>query len=163
MRLFLTGLCCFVFVIAATRANGQTATGFSRSAFYRCMAGTDGRMLDQQLEQLNTGSFPGRQAFEGALLMKKAGMVSGAKKKLEVFKDGHRKLEAAIKKDSGNPEYRLLRLMIQEHAPKVLGYRDNIQSDRQFLEQHFDELPGAAQQAASDYHRQSGAGKPEKP
>ncbi len=156
-------LLCIMLMAAAKPCTAQSASGFSRTGFYRSMAGKDSKSVDQQLELLNAASLPDRQAWEGALLMKKAGLVAGAKKKLDLFKEGHRKLEAIIQKDSSNPEYRLLRLMIQEHAPKVLGYKNDIVADRAFVQRHFDELPKAAQLAAKDYNQGTEAGKPEKP
>lgn len=162
MRAFLGCLLCIMLIAAAEPCLAQSASGFSRSSFYRSMAGRDGKSVDQQLELLDAAVLPDKQAWEGALLMKKAGLVTGAKNKLDMFKEGHRKLEAIIQKDSSNPEYRLLRLMIQEHAPKVLGYRNNIVADRAFVQRHFDELPKAAQLAAKEYNRGTD-GNTEKP
>lgn len=163
MRAFLGFLLCCMLLAAVKPGRAQSASSFSRISFYRSMAGKDSKAVDLQLELLHAASLPDKQAWEGALLMKKAGLVSGAKKKLDLFKEGHRKLEAIIQKDSTNPEYRLLRLMIQEHAPKVLGYRNDIAGDRAFVQQHFDELPKAAQQAAKEYNRGAAADKTEKP
>jgi len=108
-------------------------------------------VLDQQLNLLKQWSGPEKQAYSGALTMKKAGYVSGAGKKLRTFKAGNKDLEAAIDQDKDNAEYRFLRLMIQEHAPGILGYNDNLQADSDYIRKSFKNLHPAARQAVIDY------------
>ena len=64
--------------------------------------------------------------FTGALLMKKAGFNAPPAIKLHLFKSGHKMLEAAIRNNPENAEFRFLRLIIQEHAPGILGYKNDI-------------------------------------
>ena len=87
--------------------------------------------------------------------MKKAGLISGAGKKLNTFKDGHKKLEASLQKDSGNTEYRFLRLMIQENAPGILGYKDDLKKDSEYIRKNFKNLPQEAKNAVIDYSKNS--------
>ena len=54
-------------------------------------------------------------------------------KKLSYFNEGKKTLEYAIKADPKNLEIRLMRLITQEKAPKMLGYTHNIAEDRSFL------------------------------
>ena len=42
-------------------------------------------------------------------------------------------MEYAVKSDPGNLEIRLMRLITQEKAPRILGYTQNISEDRTFL------------------------------
>ena len=42
-------------------------------------------------------------------------------------------LEGVIKKDPSNYEVRLLRLSIQENAPKITGYNKDIEEDKKFI------------------------------
>ena len=53
--------------------------------------------------------------------------------KRESLSKGEQKLEASIKKDPQNVELIFLRLTIQLNLPSVLGYNDNIESDKKFL------------------------------
>ena len=39
-------------------------------------------------------------------------------------------LQGPIKKDKANAEFNFLRLIIQEHAPKVVDYRNDIENDK---------------------------------
>lgn len=50
--------------------------------------------VDQQLSALKSYSGTEKEASEGALLMKKSGLMNKAKEKLNLFKSGRSKLEA---------------------------------------------------------------------
>ena len=54
-------------------------------------------------------------------------------KKMTYFNEGKNTMEAAIKSDPKNLEVRLMRLITQESVPKLLGYFQNIEEDRNFL------------------------------
>jgi hypothetical protein len=92
-----------------------------------------------------------KEGFEGALLMKKAGLSSSLKDKLSFFKAGEKKLEAALQKDSNNTEYHFLRLLIQENAPAILGYNDEIEKDVNFIYKNFKHLTPMIQKIVVDY------------
>ena len=61
--------------------------------------------------------------------MKQAGFKFLPTKKLSLFIEGKNLLENAIAKHPKNVEMKLLRLMIQENAPRFLGYSDNCTKD----------------------------------
>lgn len=128
---------------------------FDRSAFYQAMASTKVETVDNQLNAIKDAPKKDQQVYEGALLMKKAGLVSNSKNKLNLFKSGRNKLEAVLAKDSTNAEWRFLRLMIQEHAPKILNYRREIDKDSQFVSKFFKSLSPVVQQAVTDYSKKS--------
>jgi hypothetical protein len=142
-----------LFVITAP-GNVQK-TGFDRSAFYHAMASDNLDEINTQLGILKETSSNDKDAYEGALLMKKAGLVSKAKDKLSLFKSGRQKLEAAIKKESGNTEFYFLRLIIQEHAPKMVNYRNELENDCLLVRARYKSLPPAVQQAIIDYNKKS--------
>ena len=126
-----------------------------RAAFYNVMAAGKLDQINAELEVVKKSAMPGKTAFEGTLLMKKAGVVSGPGKKLSLFKAGHTKLEAEIAKDSANTELRFLRLMIQENAPGILGYKGELQKDREHIRKHFTSLLPVVQHAITDYSKKS--------
>ena len=146
---------CFLGV----QGKGQRPV-FDRSYFYAAMASASVSEIDGQLALLKTASLPEKEAYEGALLMKKSGMVTKAKDKLSLFKSGRAKLEAAIAKDPDNTEFRFLRLIIQEHAPKVVNYRSEIEKDSKLIRSNYKNLPPAVQQAIADYSKKSSVLKP---
>lgn len=100
-------------------------------------------------------SFQEKQAYEGALLMRKAGLLKRPKDKLHVFKQGATKLETAISGNNSNAEYRFLRLIIQEHAPKILKYNKQINDDSAIIKTHFKSMQPPVQQAVKDYAESS--------
>jgi len=143
---------CFAFCITSARSYGQQ---FSRQQFYKAMAGKNAGEIDAQLASLKQSNISGKEAFEGALLMKKADLVESKKEKLNLFKSGKAKLEPAIAKDTANAEYRFLRLQIQEHAPKAVKYNDKLKSDKMFISKEYKNLSPEIQQAILDYSKQS--------
>jgi hypothetical protein len=54
-------------------------------------------------------------------------------KKMSYFNEGKKNLEKAVKDDPKNVEIRLMRLITQEQAPKLLGYTKNIEEDRKLI------------------------------
>lgn len=139
----------------------ESAAKFNRKELFAAMASPDVANVDNQLNALKDTDVKGKSAYEGALTMKKAGLVKGANKKLKLFKEGHKKLEAAITKDKENGELRFLRLMIQEHAPGILGYKDDLDKDSAYIRQSFKKLPVDVQQAITSYSKTSKVLRPE--
>src|ERR1700743_2133811 len=76
---------------------------FDKAGYYVVMASGSLTDVDSVLSLLQQGA--AKEAFEGALLMRKAGLLHRPKEKLSVFRSGALKLEAALAKDSGNAEY----------------------------------------------------------
>ena len=152
IRMFFNLLILFLVITV----KGKTQhTGFDKSAFYSAMASNNLEEINLQLNNVKGASIIEKEAYEGALLMKKAGLVTKAKEKLSLFKAGRLKLEASIKKDNGNAEFNFLRLIIQEHAPKAVNYRKDIENDVSIIRSNFKTLPQVVQLAISDYSKKS--------
>jgi hypothetical protein len=143
-------------VIITKFAVGQEKrTEFDRSNFYAVLARDSLPEVEALLKILKKDSFVGKQAFEGTLLMKKAGMVVSPKSKLSLFKLGHKELETELARDTGNAEFHFLRLVTQEHAPGIVHYRDKLQEDSLFIHRYFRNLPPVVQRAIVDYSKKS--------
>jgi hypothetical protein len=69
-------------------------------------------------------------------------------------------LENAIISDNKNAELRFLRIMIQEHAPKILDYRKQIDGDNELIHSGYKNLPPVVQKAVVDYCKKSKVLKP---
>ncbi|MXN90018.1 hypothetical protein GR160_02165 [Flavobacterium sp. Sd200] len=76
-------------------------------------------------------------AYKAAALTLKAKHEKGLLNKKNLFTKGAKLLEAVIKRDASNYEARLLRLSIQENAPKITGYDDEIDNDKTFIIKNF--------------------------
>ena len=128
---------------------------FDKSGYYHVMASGDLAAVDSELVVL-VHTMPGeKDAYEGALQMKKAGLLHRPKDKLAVFRSGAIKLESALAKDSSNGEYHFLRLIIQEHAPAVVHYNKNQEIDSRYVLKTFKTLSPVVRKAILDYSEHS--------
>jgi len=119
------------------------------------MASDNLHEINAQLNIVTVISASEKEAYEGALLMKKAGLITKAKDKLSLFKSGRLKLEASLKKDNRNIEFYFLRLIIQEHAPKIVNYRTELENDSLLVRTNYKTLPQVVQQAIIEYSKKS--------
>lgn len=147
------GLHASLVTLVAAQSN-ETAS------YYAALASKELTVLDDQLAILNNSNTKFKTAYEGALRMKRAGLLKGPPNKLKEFKAGREKLEKEISAHPDNAEFRFLRLMIQENAPKILGYDDNVEADLKILQQHFPSLPAALKTVITDYSKTSRIIKP---
>ena len=76
---------------------------------------------------------PEEFGYEAAYHMFMAKHSSSPFKKMSFFKNGRKMLEDQIAKNPRNIELRYIRLCIQYYIPSYLGYKDNIEEDKQFL------------------------------
>jgi hypothetical protein len=142
-------------------ANGQRSTANSqrstvnRVTFYKAMEESNKDLVNAQLVELQTAPTEIRDAFTGAMLMKKSGFVAPPAIKVHLFKEGHKMLEAAIRQYPDNAEFRFLRLIIQEHAPGILGYKNDLQKDNEFIQKSYKSLPEELQQIMANYSKKS--------
>ena len=143
----------FLFLIV----NGETRAqaGFDKERYYEVMATNQIQVIDNEIDVLKKSALASTGAYEGALLMKKAGLVKKGKDKIDLFKAGRKKLEAAIKTDPQNAEWRFLRLMIQENAPKAVNYRNELDADCKFVADNFKALSPVVQKAINNYSKNS--------
>ena len=127
----------------------------NRTAYYKAMQSENKTLVDAQLAELNSAPADVKNAFLGAMTMRKAGIGGNPASKLKLFKQGHKMLEAAIKQDPDNAEYRFLRLMIQENAPGILGYKNDEEKDSAFIRKSYKSLPEDLQKTIADYNKKS--------
>jgi hypothetical protein len=135
--------------------NALAQNSYNKQAFYEAMSSGSLQEVEQQIKEAEKASGTDKQAILGTLTMKKAGLISGPGKKLKAFKAGHKELEASISQDKDNAEYRFMRLMIQENAPGILGYKGEIETDSDYIRKTFKTLPGTLQKAIVHYAKTS--------
>ena len=134
---------------------GRPVQSFDKSGYYAVLAAGGITGIDSELTVLNSVLPKEKEAYEGALLMRKAGSLGRAKEKLRVFRSGAVKLESALAADSSNGEYHFLRLIIQEHAPAVLHYNKDMDKDSQQIYRTYRDLSPAVKKAIIDYSKHS--------
>ena len=121
-------------------------------AFYEAFKSDSIEVISKELNLLELQKETSlTKAYRGALLMKKSSSLSSLKEKLDLFKIGHSLLEKEISTNPSNVEYRFLRLVIQEKAPRILKYNVNIDEDKSLIIKGFSQLPTNVKQFVRDY------------
>lgn len=90
-------------------------------------------------------------AYKAAALTLQAKHAKGLMIKKKLFEKGAKLLESVIARDASNYEARLIRLNIQEGAPKITGYKKDIAEDKAFLIKHYDSQPAALKKFTKDF------------
>jgi len=91
------------------------------------------RTLIKTLGSYSVKNEPLLAGYRGAATMIMARHAFNPVTKLRHFKQGRALLEEAIVEAPQNAELRYLRYSIQTNCPSFLGYKDNLQADRQLL------------------------------
>ena len=127
-----------------------------RKSIYSALASDSKELVQKQLDALeNVKESSELKAFKGALQMKAAQFQKTAKAKMDLFNAGKKTLESEIKSNDGNVEYRFLRLLIQENAPKQLKYNGNIDEDVLAIMAGYSKLKESAKTALEAYAKKS--------
>ncbi len=126
-----------------------------KAAYFEAIASDSKAKVDKELEVLKGLQGADKEAYEGALLMKKAGQVLLPKDKLRYFKKGRIQLETVLQANSANAEYHFLRLIIEEHAPKIVKYKADLAADAILVKKEYKNLPPAVQHAVLNYSKTS--------
>ncbi|WP_417589760.1 hypothetical protein [Owenweeksia hongkongensis] len=124
---------------------------------YEQLSGESEEGLALLLEKIGEPDNNRERASKGVLLMKFAAFQSGPGDKLSTFKEGHTLLENAISKEPENSEYLFFRLLIQENAPRILGYSDNIEADASKIRESYNGLSQELKNAILAYSKTSKA------
>lgn len=128
---------------------------FEKADFYHIMDKGDVKAINDEIDLIKLSDTKGKLGYTGALLMKEADLVKRPKRKLDLFIAGRKMLETALLTDNDNVEFRFLRLTVQEHAPKVVKYHNDIQRDKAMIVSKFKELSPTVQKAILDYCQES--------
>jgi hypothetical protein len=173
VRILVTVLFCFVFCILkgispviknrqlpttgckSISTNYHLHAALNRPAYYKAMKGDNKELVNAQLKELSSAPPELKDAFVGAMTMKKAGIGGSPITKLHLFKVGHKLLEDAINNNPKNAEFRFLRLMIQENAPEFMGYKSDTEKDSEYIRKSYKLLPEDVQNAITDYNKKS--------
>jgi hypothetical protein len=128
---------------------------FEKAEFYEVMKSGTLEAITNEMEAIKAAPEKEREGYEGALLMKKAGLLKKAKDRLAFFKRGRIKLETALLADPENTEFHFLRLAIEERAPKIVKYHSDIEKDKAIVIKNFKSQSSAVRHAILDYSENS--------
>lgn len=125
-------LLCIVFFISVA-GTAQDWSGI-RSSYPKAVQSSETtNKLDGELRNVTSTNKPVLLAYKGAILTLKAKFSKKKSDKKEFFKEGVSFIESAVKTEPSNIEIRYIRMSVQENSPKFLGYRKNIEEDKQFI------------------------------
>lgn len=94
-------------------------------------------------------------AYKGASIVILSRYKKAIAEKSKNFKEGAKMVEFAVMTEPDNIEIRMIRLSIQEKAPKILKYNRNIKEDKNFLLDHYKEQSGALKPYIKNFILQS--------
>lgn len=150
-----------VILLLGTVAFSKGAPKFDKAKFYEVIKTGNKASIDEELALVISSDIIEKDAYEGFLLMRKAGLTARPAEKLKLFKAGRIKLETAMINDNTNVEYHFLRLIIEEKAPKIVKYNKDLEADRQIITKEYKNLPAVVQHAIADYAKTSKVLKPQ--
>lgn len=81
-------------------------------------------------------------AYKGASIVILSRFKKMISEKSKNFKEGAKMVEFAVASEPNNIEIRMIRLSIQEKAPKIVNYNKNKKEDKDFLLDHYKEQSG---------------------
>lgn len=129
---------------------------FSKTDFFTVLS--EGTLIEiQALEKKIATSKQDvtQQAYLGTIQMKLSEFGKTPGDKLKQFKAGKALLETSIQAQPNNAELRFLRIIIQENAPKMLKYNNEISEDAAFIKKNYNHLPKEVKTAVSNYSKKS--------
>ena len=131
MKLFAVFLSVFLFVSADLAGMRQKYLNAANSAE------VTGELYNSLKDVNDSSSDNTMVAYKAAALTLRAKHEKGLLTKKKLFTQGAKLLETVIKRDPANYEARLIRLSIQENAPKITGYNKAIGDDKAFLIKYY--------------------------
>ena len=154
MKLQLAGI--LLFISGLVTGNSKIYfTIFNKSDFYSAMASQNIGAINNELAVVQNASIANKDAYEGTLLMTKAGLIKKIPDKISLFKAGRIKLERCIINDTNNAELRFLRLIVQENVPAIVNYKGDLEKDKTVILQSFKTLSPEVQKYIRDYSKGS--------
>ena len=125
----ISGICCFFFVLGAWGQMDEIRELFAISS----MDESANEKLLEKTKNAQLVENPVLFGYYGAGLMTMANHYTWPSTKLDYFNRGKKILEKAVNYDYQNVELRFIRYSVQRGAPLMLGYSDNIDSDKKFI------------------------------
>lgn len=99
---------------------------------------SDKQTCKEMISELEKSNLSGVQlAYLGAFQTIWANHVSNPIDKLTTFRKGKKNIEKAVSQNADEVEIRFVRLSIQNNVPAILGYKSDIDTDKNFVLEHF--------------------------
>jgi hypothetical protein len=146
----------FIFLIIFLYNQLPTDNSALKREFYKAFSFGNLNQIDSIIKVLDADTtFKFRNAYKGAIMMKKSFLLKSPEAKLKSYNAGNKLLEKEIANYPQNTEYRFLRLVVQERAPEFLKYNKNIPEDKAMVIKNFRELDFLARDFILQYSKVS--------
>ena len=143
-------------VISILAISLTFSTSIDKLSFYKAFESNSEVTMQSKIESLEKlTQSDQKDAYLGAITMKKSQFEKTPKEKAELFKIGKTLLESAIDSSPKKVEYRFLRLAIQENTPKVLKYNTSIEEDVNMIQNSYSSLDGTVKRVIKKYAESS--------
>ncbi len=144
------------FILLSLCTSFVLASSIDKLSFYKAFQSDKKATMESKISALNQYSASNQKdAYLGALTMKKSQFEKTPKEKAQVFKIGKALLEKAITKAPKRVEYRFLRLAIQENTPKILKYNTKIKEDTEMIHSSYKTLDITVKRVVKKYAESS--------
>lgn len=156
MKISMKRLLILTFVLVGLTSIMNAA--LDRKSFFKSISTEDQSTLKAEREKLSKlADSDDKRAFLATIIMKESQFMPTVKGKWDKFVLGKNALEKEIKANANNAEYRFLRLLIQENAPKVVRYSGNVSQDAQFIAKNLSTINAITKKTIQDYAKKSPA------
>lgn len=143
-------------VLSVLTSSFILSSSIDKLSFYKAFQSDAKATMESKINGLNKyGASIQKDAYLGALTMKKSQFEKTPKEKAQLFKAGKILLEKAITKAPKKVEYRFLRLAIQENTPKVLKYNTKIKEDSDMIHNSYKTLDTTVKRVVKKYAESS--------
>ena len=133
-----------------------TTYSIDKLSFYKVFESNSESLINLEIKKIRKlNPCKSKNAYLGALLMKKAKFETNIIEKIEVFKKGKSLLEKAISTYPKKIEYRFLRLVIQENCPKILKYNSQIKEDAEIINKSYQNEESIVKKVIKNYAQKS--------
>ncbi len=121
----------FIFVVSTVKAQGIDLNSIRKDL---SQAVKSESVCEKNLDWLaDNASSVSAKGYAAIYRMMMANHTSNPLRKMSHFKAGKKELEELISQNANHTELRFIRLVVQAHAPKILGYHHEIEKDKDFL------------------------------
>lgn len=158
MNMKITMSRLFVLSVLLVSVTSLVTATLDRKSFFKSISTEDQNTLKTEREKLSKLSdSDDKRAFLATIIMKESQFMPTVKGKWDKFTLGKNALEKEIKANPNNAEYRFLRLLIQENAPKIVRYSSNVSQDAQFIAKNLSTINAVTKKTIQDYAKKSPA------
>ncbi|MCV2484821.1 hypothetical protein OD917_07785 [Flavobacterium sp. SH_e] len=127
-------------VFCAPAMNGMGFLELEKIRGNYLLAFHNKKLCRDMIVELNGSSDPLRLAYSGGFRAIWARHIFNPISKFETFNNGKAEIEKAVLLDPENAEIRLIRFSVQSNAPRIAGYKNNMEEDKKLIKANLQKM-----------------------